>query len=673
MSELCPLDPPRITDDDVAWVCDLLRLPKNAFDGPDGSDPRLEILKSNETLDIEACPGSGKTTLLVAKLAILARKWTDRRRGICVLSHTNVARREIEQRIGNTSQAKRLLSYPHFVGTIHGFVNEFLAIPWLRSKPFPIRMIDDEASQARRWWKLPPRIRVALENGGHEPTLLKIVATDFSVGDVRWGKGGTLDRTTPTYQAIQAACKASSEEGFFCYDEMFLWANELLDKIQIIPDALRARFPILFVDEVQDNSELQAALLFRLFTEGDKPVLRQRYGDANQAIYQHSGQTEGAKTDPFPDKRIRRDIPNSHRFGQEIGNLANPLALEPQGLVGCGPSRKTIASNTARKHTIFLFDDQTVGHVLTTYARYLMELFSEQELEKGIFTAVGGVHRPGQNDKLPRFVSHYWPEYDHELTAAEPKPRTFRQYVVAGRKLTRATGETHYVVEKISDGVLRMASLSNPLADLDNRKRKHRYILELLADKPKARAAYFDLVMFFGVEGGVPSTDDWANKWSVAILCLAEAIGGAQADPKTANEFLEWQIADHPDPDKTLSHQRDNLFRHPAANPKVQIRVGSIHSVKGETHTATLVMETFYYEHHLEALKPWLLGQKSGKGKEKGRNLSRLKQHYVAMTRPSHLLCLAMREDAFTSSELDQLKNTLWRVARVTAATPQWL
>jgi hypothetical protein len=41
---------------------------------------------------------------------------------------------------------------------------------------------------------------------------------------------------------------------------------------------------------------------------------------------------------------------------------------------------------------------------------------------------------------------------------------------------------------------------------------------------------------------------------------------------------------------------------------KVDIRVGSIHSVKGETHTGTLVMETFWYGDSLEALLPWLFG-----------------------------------------------------------------
>lgn len=673
MSELPLFEHLRVTDDDVAWVCDLLLLPKNAFSGADGNDPRLEILKSNETLDIEACPGSGKTTLLVAKLAILARKWTDRRRGMCVLSHTNVARREIEQRLGSASQGKRLLAYPHFVGTIHGFVNEFLAIPWLRSKPFPIRMINDEVTQARRWSKLPVNTQRALEQNRYDPTLLKIAAVDFSVGDVRWGKGGELRMTTPTYQAIQAACKAASEEGFFCYDDMFLWGNELLDQVQEIRKALRGRFPLVFVDEVQDNSELQSALLFRLFSEGTEPVVRQRFGDANQAIYQHAGQTEGATTDPFPDPRIRKDIPNSHRFGQEIADLADPLALEPQDLVGCGPCRETIASDTTGKHMIFLFDDQTVGSVIRTYADYLLDLFSVEELQTGTFTAVGAIHRSESDDQLPRLIGHYWPDYDHELTPAEPKPSTFYQYVQAGRKLAGASGETYHVVEKIADGILRLVSLSDPLADPANRRRKHRYILELLAEKPEVRSSYLELVGALAVEGYDPCPNDWNEKWSILVRGIAGAIEGALPSTENARSFLQWSAPNVAEQQTGDSRQRDNIFRYPSEEPKVQIRVGSIHSVKGETHTATLVLDTFYYRHNLATLKPWLLRQKSGEGTERAPNLSRLKQHYVAMTRPSHLLCLAMREDVFSQGELNRLKSIPWRVARVTDAAPVWL
>ena len=79
---------------------------------------RRDIIKDLSSFDVQAFPGTGKTTVLVAKLAILAKKWPYNYRGICVLSHTNAARDEIETRLGNTSIGQKLLSYPHFVGTI---------------------------------------------------------------------------------------------------------------------------------------------------------------------------------------------------------------------------------------------------------------------------------------------------------------------------------------------------------------------------------------------------------------------------------------------------------------------------------------------------------------------------------------------------------------------------
>jgi hypothetical protein len=100
-----------------------------------------------------------------------------------------------------------------------------------------------------------------------------------------------------------------------------------------------------------------------------------------------------------------------------------------------------------------------------------------------------------------------------------------------------------------------------------------------------------------------------------------------------------------------------NIYRYPRDNPKVQINVGSIHSVKGQTHTATLVLETFWYDHNLNMLKPWIVGQREGwKQSDRALQKLRLKLHYVAMTRPTHLLCLAMKISTFQNGngELDQ-------------------
>lgn len=681
MSESLTFEPPCVTDDDVVWVCDHLGLPNDAFSGADGNDPRLKILKSNDTLDIEACPGSGKTTLLVAKLAILSRNWIDRRRGICVLSHTNVARRDIELRLSGTAQGKRLLSYPHFVGTIHGFVNEFLSIPWLRSLGYPIEVIDsDQCEQHRRRLLNLPQFSALSsyvnkqEASGKLNVVSKwcVISPSFDIRKEN-GQPQFKDAAGIAARNLQALAAKCVKDGYYRYDEMFMWAHDLLNQIPEMQAAIRKRFPLLFIDEVQDNSELQSVLLFRLFTEGSDPVLRQRFGDANQAIYQYTGQTEGATTDQFPKTMIRKDIPHSLRFGQDIGNLANPLALEPQDLVGSGPSCKEITSDTAGKHTIFLFDDKTVRHVIPTYAQYLLELFSDEELQTGIFTAVGGVHRYGQDDNLPRFVGHYWPDYDHELTGAEPNPSTFHQYIMAGRNRALASGEIHYLVEKIAAGILRFIRILNPLADLSNRRRKHRYILELLADRPELRSSYLDLLTALATEERHLTADEWSGKWSVAIIGIAKAIRGTPAISVEAKAFLECRESENREQPAQKSRQRDNIFRHPAKETKVEIRVGSIHSVKGETHTALLVLETFFHKHNLATLKPWLMGNKSGRGEEGKQNLSRLKQHYVAMTRPSHLLCLAMREDAFNCEEVDQLQTTSWRIARVTDADPVWL
>jgi hypothetical protein len=672
-----PLHLPEISGEDVAWACQVLKLPQTAFSGEDGGDPRLGVIRSLCSLDVEACPGSGKTTLLVAKLAILARHWTEHSRGICVLSHTNVARREIETRLGSTPEGKRLLAYPHFVGTIHGFVNEFLALPWLRSKPYPTKVIDDDICLQRRWFKLPWKIRSGLESNKHTAQVLRMAATDFSVSDVRWGKGGTLGKSSPTYQEIQRACRECCEEGYFCHDEMFLWATELLDRAPWIREALRERFPLLFIDEVQDTKENQSALLLRLFMEGESPVIRQRFGDSNQAIYRDSNQTErGASTDPFPDPNLKRTILNSHRFGQQIADLADPLGVTPQGLVGLGPSqREEIPTETDNRHAVFLFDDQTIGHVMPSYAEYLIEIFSESELRDGTFAAIGATHRPKEDDNVPRYVAHYWSEYDHELTALEPRPKTFLQYVAAGRALAHTSGEAHHIVEKIADGILRLAAILNPNAEFSLRKRRHRYVRELLAGQPDVDRNYVEICSALAVVPGDATPCDWREAWVPRVKSVADALSGTTGDSDGSKAFLSSQ----PEPKATGGAQpssptrRDNVFRYPTESTKVEVRVGSIHLVKGETNTATLVLDTFYIKHHLTMLKPWLIGKKAGGGSENDTLLSRLRQHYVAMTRPSHLVCLAMREDCLTNADVAALKSRGWRVARVKAESPEWL
>jgi hypothetical protein len=122
MANSIPFEFPQIFEEDLRRTAVQLGLPDSAFLGEQGNDARKLVIQSNSNMDVAACPGSGKTTVLIAKLAILAKKWKHRTRGICVLSHTNAAREIIEQRLGNSNEGQRLLSYSIFhVGIVPRF------------------------------------------------------------------------------------------------------------------------------------------------------------------------------------------------------------------------------------------------------------------------------------------------------------------------------------------------------------------------------------------------------------------------------------------------------------------------------------------------------------------------------------------------------------------------
>ena len=193
----------------------------------------------------------------------------------------------------------------------------------------------------------------------------------------------------------------------------------------------------------------------------------------------------------------------------------------------------------------------------------------------------------------------------------------------------------------------------------------------MLTDTEAATSYLALLEMVLGNQGDIiPAI--WAPQALPHVAEIIKQLSGANTLNADVMRFLST-----PQPEAAVEGEAailartDNLFAYPPDAPQVRIKLGSIHSVKGETHTATLVLDSFFHSHHLSELKPWLLGTKAGgsttnkKGNpvwEGTRMLGRLKLHYVAMTRPTHLLCLAMRKDAFSEGELEILDGRGWTI-----------
>lgn len=659
-----------ITNEQIKWAARLLEFNEDTFFEKGESDPSANAIKTAETMDIVACPGSGKTTQLVAKLVILLEMWDYRFRGICVLSHTNVAKNEVKNLLRKSIRSQQLLSYPHFIGTIHSFIAEYLALPWIRSIGYPIKVISSDVCNLYRLNLIPDWCKEILKGKTKSDFLyIKMIDTTFNF----LVNNKKLDAGHKLYPYIKKAIKKSTEDGYFCYEDLFIWANDLLSKNPFIIKGIRNRFPLLLVDEAQDNSEEQSKILSTIFMQGENSIIRQRFGDNNQAIYNdYSNNNEDKETDIFPNEKVI-SVSRSLRFNQNIADFCDPLGIIPYKMIGDGPRKKEIITQSNDcKHTIFVFNENNINKVLPSYGDLLIKTFSNDELTHGIFTAVGQVHRKDKDENIPRHIGHYWPYYDPTYIRIESNPKLFIQFVEIGRTKANEIGDYFPLVEKIAEAFLFLASSSDSFK-LSNRKYKHRYILELLDKNPDFLNLYLEIVNSIIFREEDLSKELWCGKINNSIKSITEFITDNKIDRKYLDQFLSFNN------DKQVSVQTDliydcrkNIFHYEAEGKEVNIKLGSIHSIKGETHTATLVLETFWYSHNLETLLPWLVGDNYGGENLSERAQTRMRVHYVAMSRPTHLLCLAMKEKSLHKKDqksinktIEKLENRGWKIEKI--------
>ena len=676
---------PEITDDDIDWVCSLL-----GFDTFDES--QRAYLKHRTTVDVSACPGSGKTTLIVAKLAILARNWPYRTKGICVLSHTNVAREQIEQRLGRTVVGQRLLTHPHFIGTIHSFVNRFLALPWLHSNGYPSPTIDNDITTAYR-------IRVLKGDYYTVQAFLRRKYSDFDKlrirdRDLNFNLSDKPDKPFPARQSTQSyrnaefAIKASVQDGYFCHDEMFVWANALLEDYKDVPLWLAHRFPLVILDEMQDTSKQQAPLLNTVFPRESDKIIVQRLGDPNQRIFD-STEVDPNETANFPDSDpdYYLEIPNSYRFGVEIAKFASPFAANQVGQDGlCGVGPGWINSEDQKdKHAIIVFPDNDTNGVLEAYGKHVLSVLGDETLGKGSVVAVGHIHQddpdvtPG-HEKYPKSVGHYWSDYSFKTPGQTHHPPTVVQYIHMAQGLVTESRALSPGVEQIASGIVELARLLGNIGNLKRKTRTHRAILEALEGNTAAMTTYREVLRRFLIDRTVLSKNSWPAH-AEDIVTVSSALCEEGVNRNEAKRFLEWP-QDYASLNEITHASSDdsglNVFRVSDGTRNIDIRLGSIHSVKGQTHLATLLLSTFWHDHSAKQMMPWLVGKKSNGKKAGKRDYQRLLHTYVAITRPSHLLCLAMPRSALGNNPaaVDQTLATLmergWNIAELSGGTAQW-
>jgi hypothetical protein len=662
-----------ISEEDIEWVSKILHLRRL-------DEPRRDFLTSLDSMDVSACPGSGKTTLVVAKLAILARKWKGRTQGICVLSHTNVARKEIEERLSGTEVGHLLLGYPHYIDTIHGFVNRFLAIPWLLSHGHSVAAIDNEITAAVRRRIMGNdfhKLRVFLEKKKLSVEGLRLATMNFA--DPLEGAGFPAGPNTRTYQIAIRALGEAARQGYFCHDEMLLLAEALLQEHPEVASILSRRFPFVLLDEMQDTSARQEQIIETALPPSRLACV-QRVGDPNQAIFEDEDTAAGSPAFPDP-ARQPVSLPNSFRFDNSIASHATRLAVEPAGPEGLQGVRVPSSDEPTDRHLIFVFPIDDTSRVIPAFAAHVAAVMDAAQVERGSVIAIGEVHRLKEevqagDAKFPATVCHYWDGYHPNAASKTARPEKFVGYIRAARALM-TEGRSAEAVDSIASAVARVVNTLSDVPVVRLGPRPHRALERQLANSQEGQAAYRRILL-----DAAPGAEDSKAQWG-RMVCDVERIVAILVDvpkAKINSDFLNWVPAIvHNGNEASRFPPGPNIYRVPVGERTIDVRMSSIHAVKGETHFAALVVETFYYNHALKSLLPWLLGERQGSqapsgGKPVGiRELRRLRMNYVALTRSTHIVCLAVPANALgVAAERESITSRLeaqgWRIREIPTA-----
>lgn len=630
---------------------DLFSLSKLADDLDFNDMERQSALLENRSRDFNAVPGSGKTSLLAAKLMLLASKWSHSRTGICVLSHTNVAKSEITRRLATTQMGARLLSYPHFIGTIHGFVNHFVALPMMRSLNLKVDVIDNDLFAERVDFKLQSKayskLRFFLEkrrNGDWIAKSLFYKSSSLTLAS----EVGTLPAThTSSYKLLVNLKEELSNQGVFRHRDIFAYAALAIKNFPHLLDVLHRRFPMVFIDEMQDTSWEQEDILNQLF-EGKSVV--QRFGDIDQKILSDEDNSDRLT---FPREGYGL-ISTSKRFGRAIASAIESVRLNGGGVVGDGED--------GHAPLLILYKSADITKVIPFFGRIVCERLSTGNYTQGVVKAICA-RVTGDGDVEPgRMITDYWPSYDQKRSNLGGRSDSFWRLIGEAEQANEQTMLTARAndVRRALFLVLRNAK-SPTLQGLRNPQAICR-ALSNYAPEVSIEKLVFDLA----ISGATYCQNEQRPG---LIKRLYDDLKPFLPTAHAYEDFSNLKVFKDKDSPSLPLNLIANVCVVNDESSSLSLKIGTVASVKGETLRATLVLESyggnsraFDVSLGLEyiagiATKPLLSLPKTQR--------SQMRNLYVAMSRPTTLLCLAANECRVSHSVRDELIKKGWQIENV--------
>ncbi len=240
-----------------------------------------QVFESSGNCIVLAGPGSGKTKTLTTKLSRMLQEDVHSPRGIACLTYNNECARELKRRL----EALGTITHRNaFVGTVHSFCMVNVIAPYgrLTSLNIPKSLMVASPSQQDEYWNT---------------ALRKVFGTSKKPSNIEldYYRRTYLDRNAEEWKTTNQPLADSIElyeqelrrHGLIDFDDMILFGLRLVQENAWIRQLLKARFPILVIDEYQDLGFALHRLADSLCFDAGMRLLA--VGDPDQSIYGFTG------------------------------------------------------------------------------------------------------------------------------------------------------------------------------------------------------------------------------------------------------------------------------------------------------------------------------------------------------------------------------------------------
>ena len=509
------------------------------------------------------------------------------------MSFTNVASNEIYEKAQSIHGSLGKLGYPHFIGTVDSFIDEFIVLRYghlyTARKVRPRIALSDNWKIPYKYWRSECHRNGCVEN-----------IEQFYYGvDKKFYKGNEqviCDRRKAKMLPCQQYKKMLSDKGIVFQNETALFAYQLLKKYPEVASAIAERFPIIIIDEVQDTSINQMAVFDLLSESGMKSIFL--VGDPDQSIYEWRNANPECMLQKLEDPNWKTiELTGNFRSSQ---NICNVTSFFSASLRGNGSNNAIGAWKDEKERPVLLLtkknsEDEIINYFLDRCSKMGIEI-----LPKNVAVLTRGRIYSDTD------IIGLWKSKEIELFAKA----AYEWKCGSRKKAYQEASKASYSM--IFNEDIDEYAMNQKIREYTNEDTWKDYVIDILIDMP-------DIEIEIG---------EWVKNFSSGFEAICAKYAYEISTDKNLKDTFKIKRSDK----NTPNFKQIPLRKYFEKKAEDKYTRSSIHGVKGESYDAVLI---YVKSCTGSTITPKLLMEGS-------LNQELMHLAYVAMTRPRRLLMLAI-------------------------------